>query len=293
MPPLIYGDFIEGVARSFAEALADIEAVHNFELGTEFELALCHTLRRVLPQRFGICRGYLVNSAGETAGDDVIIYERLRHPTSRLRREEEYYARKEKIPIEAAFAYIEAKHTLEIGGESAASLRKAVSQAAASKRLCLQRDPVPLTQIAQGVNLGANLTAQPSPGWPDTRNPFYTAVIARHVRLQSGSPVVQNASEIEHALVGQNLAADLLPDFILAGTSNVALPVLPFGPGERTIISPFSLQGRTELACRVADGIGFGVALVHLLWALDYIELGTMPWSRILGDSLGVPTRSA
>jgi len=289
-PLLMYADFVQGIARSFDDALAAIETVHNFELGGEFEIAICETLRRVLPNRFGICRGYVVDSAGAVAGDDVIIYERLHYPTSRLLREEDY-ARKEKIPIEAAFAYVEAKHTLQIEGDGESSLRKAVSQTASVKRLCQQREPVPLSQIARGINLGANLTAQSSAGWPDKRNPFYTVILARRVRLNRTGPILQSAEEIDRALVGQNLDPELLPDLIVAGPSNVALPVLPLADGQRTIISPFTLDGRTELACRMVGGIAFGVALVHLLWALDYIELGPMPWSCILGDSLDVPAR--
>lgn len=288
----MYGDFVQNITRSFDCALDEIEAVHNFELGGEFEVAICQTLRRVLPSRFGICRGYVVNSLGDVAGDDVIIYERVHYPTSRLLGEDNY-ERKEKIPIEAACAYIEAKHTLNLLGDGEGSVRKAVSQAASVKRFCQQRKPVPLGQIARGVNLGANLSAQSPAGWPDKRNPFYAVILARRVRLKGTGPILQSVDEINTVLVGQNLNADLLPDLIVAGRSNVVLPVLALTNEEQTIMSPFTLDGRTQLACRIVNGIAFGISLVHLLWALDYIELGPMPWSRILGESLGASTRTS
>src|SRR6266498_5826443 len=150
MDTLLYGDFVRNMARRFDEALSEIESTYNFELGDEFEIAICNTLRRILPHRFGICRGYVVNRDGEVAGDDIIIYERIRFPTARLLGED--YSRKEKVPIEAVFAYIEAKHTLQLVGDGGSSLLNALRQAGAVKALCEQRQPVPLTQITHLIN---------------------------------------------------------------------------------------------------------------------------------------------
>src|ERR1019366_3247973 len=58
--------------------------------------------------------------------------------------------RKELVPIEAVFAYIEAKHTLEIEGQSRSSLTHALEQAGKVGTLCEQRTQVPLNQIAPG-----------------------------------------------------------------------------------------------------------------------------------------------
>jgi hypothetical protein len=243
----------------------------------------------VLPNRFGICRGYVVNSAGEEAGDDVIIYERLHYPTLRLLHEEDY-ARKEKIPIEAAFAYIEAKHTLQIEGEGSSSFRKAVLQAAAVKQLCQQRKSVALEEIARGITVGSNLTVQPMTGWPDKRNPFYSVILARRVRLNSAGPILESPDEIHAALIDQPIYVQF-PDLIVAGRSNVVLPVFLLAEDEKKIMSPFTLGERTQLQCLIVDKIAFGIALIHLLWALDYIELGAIPWNRILAESLNIAIR--
>lgn len=286
MSILLYDDFVRRIAQSFDEALKEIDAVHNFEYGSEFEIAICHTLRRLLPHKFGICRGYVINSKGDVAGDDIIIYERVRFPTVRLLTED--YSRKEKVPIEAVFAYIEAKHTLQLEGDSDSSLDKALIQAGNVKRLCEQRTPVPLSQLAQHINLGAGFNISSRPGWPSKRNPVYTAIISRRVRFSRDDSVIEAPEQIDNFLVGRGLKVDLQPDLIVAGRSNVALPVVRGSNGERNITSPFCLETETDFACRTVDGIAFGVALSHLLWALDNIELGSMPWSQILGNSLGL-----
>ncbi len=46
----------------------------NIDRGEEFELALCQVLRTAIPQKYGICRGFVVNRAGDVAGDDTVIF---------------------------------------------------------------------------------------------------------------------------------------------------------------------------------------------------------------------------
>ncbi len=72
-----------------------------------------------------------------------------RHPARRWVVEEDW-TRKELVPIEAVFASIEAKHTLEIEGESRSSLTHAFEQAGKVRALCEQRTQVPMNQIAPG-----------------------------------------------------------------------------------------------------------------------------------------------
>jgi IS5 family transposase len=72
-----------------------------------------------------------------------------RHPARRWVVEEDW-TRKDLVPIEAVFASIEAKHTLEIEGESRSSLTHAFEQAGKVRALCEQRTQVPMNQIAPG-----------------------------------------------------------------------------------------------------------------------------------------------
>src|SRR5581483_5839792 len=104
MPGTLYKGYVANVARRFDEALSQIAANHNLELGGEFEIALCRTLRNALPHRYGVCRGFVVNAEGDAAGDDIIIYDRARFPTLRALGDEDF-SRLENIPIEAVYAY--------------------------------------------------------------------------------------------------------------------------------------------------------------------------------------------
>lgn len=80
-------------------------------------------------------------------------------------------------------------------------------------------------------------------------------------------------------------------DLLLAGRSNLLVPCVRGDDQIQTIRSPFSLAAGTEMVSLIADGLAFGIGLCLLLWALDYIELGTMPWTRIVADGLQLPTR--
>src|SRR5262245_52310105 len=149
--PLYHG-YLSTVTRRFEAALTTIEAVHNFTLGEEFEVVLCEVIRSVLPKRFGVCRGFVVTRDDKTAGDDVIIYDQSIFPTLQLRGAASF-ARKEHVPIEAVYAYIEAKHTLRLLTEGKSSLGLAMNQAANVKGVVAGRAQVPLTQLVPGVTL--------------------------------------------------------------------------------------------------------------------------------------------
>jgi hypothetical protein len=101
------------LSAKFKSRFDEISAVHNFEFGNEFEVAICESLREFLPEKFGICRGYAVSKDGEKAGDDIIIYDAINFPTLKFKKRNDFSS-KEEIPIEAIYAYIEAKHTVDI-----------------------------------------------------------------------------------------------------------------------------------------------------------------------------------
>lgn len=266
--------------------MSAIEAVHNFDLGPEFEMALCNTIRLILPHRFGICRGFVVSVDGTTAGDDIIIYDRALFPTARFLGDS--LAQKEQVPVEAVAAYIEAKHTLELEGDGDSSLNHAMTQVARVKQLCDMRTPVPLHEIARGVNLGTGFNMQAPAGWPSRRNPSYCAIMSRRVRPSRNKPHTTNSKEIDDVLSTRGVSVAAPPDLLVAGSSNVAVPFVSTGSGVGTIMGPFLLPQGCGLATYKADGVAFGVGLCNLLWALDYITLGPIQWSAILQDALGV-----
>lgn len=280
--PLLYNNYVRDVSERFDQALARIKTEHNFEYGSEFEIAICKTLRAVLPQKYGICRGYVVSAVGETAGDDIIIYDRMRFPTLRAL-ETDDFASKEQVPIEAVYAYIEAKHSICIEGIGGTSLQKALTQVGQVKILCDRRQSVPLLECDLNEKMDGPLL-----GVPKIRNPAYGIIISRHVRLKDGGPIMDDPKEILRYLKAANVMSLLPPDFCVFGNSNLFIPVMPdqSDKGGTAMPLPFFQSDLSRMNATIVDGVGFGAGLSLLLWALDWIHLGEMPWPDILRDCI-------
>ena len=97
---MAYWDYLKNFAKRFQDRFDQIAARHNMKLGDEFETAVCKIIRDVVPNRFGVCRGYVVNDAAEAAGDDIIIFDRDRFPTLRLLPQNDF-SKLEDIPVES------------------------------------------------------------------------------------------------------------------------------------------------------------------------------------------------
>ena len=283
-----YHDYVRTLAQRFEAALGEIDAVHNFDYGPEFEVALCQILRSALPEKFGICRGHVVDVHGQEAGDDIIIYDSQRSPTLRLHPKSDY-SRKEWIPIEAVYAYIEAKHTLAIEGTDGSSLRHAVDQVAQVKLLCNSREKVEPSHIRPYLNLNAIplIAINVPPGFPDRLNPCFTAIVARQVRRKAGDALIDDASQITSLLHGIEFSLELCPDVIVAGAHNLMLPMICKDVTQPLeFASPFYVPGVKRPASFQTDGLAFGLGLCVLLFALDWINLGQMNWPNIILDVL-------
>lgn len=160
----LFRDYVSTLSARFQGYLDRIQYFYGFDSGDEFEVAICRMLQSALPQQVGVCRGHVVNGAGDQAGDDIIIYDRLRCPTLRLLPQEDF-SRKEWVPIQAVYAYIEAKHSLNLEkkaeeeklGEKrkvdGTTLLKACKQVEAVKALCDQREKIPLHRITRSFEM--------------------------------------------------------------------------------------------------------------------------------------------
>ena len=81
---MLYNNLLVRMSEEFQRAIDSMVHVHNFDLGEEFELAICVTLSRFLPGRYGVCRGHVVPADGVTpSSDDIIIYDRTAYPLLR------------------------------------------------------------------------------------------------------------------------------------------------------------------------------------------------------------------
>lgn len=277
-----YRGYLQNLARAFEYRFEQISTHYNFDHGDEFEIALCHVLREVLPQKYGICRGFVVPADGASAGDDIIIYDSVRFPTLRLFPQESYEI-KQDVPVEAVYAYIEAKHTLHVNGDAAdgQSLLKACSQVAAVKRI--RREP----RFPENLHpyFKSNVSYGKRPDWPPTLNPIFGAVFARQVKRERRGEVLE-AAEATKALVGACLGDQKPPpDLIIAGDSNLIIPCVqtPNGP---IMHSPFYVEGTTaSLEVMPSKELAFATGICILLYALDTLQLGRMPWEVIINDS--------
>ena len=286
-----YKDFIQTISDQFINGLNSIKAEYNFDYGDEFELALCSVLSNILPEQFGVARGHVVSMDNVTAGDDIIIFEKTRFPTLALRKKNDF-ARKEFIPVEATYCYIEAKHTLTIYDDSEQSLSRACQQVSNAKKLIQSRAPRNGTYISKYTNLnpGTGDNFELPEDFPDLVNPAYGVVMAKNVRLRNGKSIITDPNEIVNELKNTKISSELSPDLIVLGDSVLIVPTLT-RPEGNVVRSPFYIEGRSALTILNAPKKSYGIALASLMFALDWIELGVMPWHKIIVDGLDIPFR--
>lgn len=268
------------ISKKFNSAFEEISAEYNFDLGDEFEIALCKTLRIYLPQRYGVCRGFLVTHNGETAGDDIIIYDQERIPTIRLLENGQFH-QKQRIPIEAAYAYIEAKNTLYLDGDGGQSLNKAISQIEKIKKLT--RPSTSSTELDSYTKLP--FEAQHQDNWPLVRNPIYAGIFARNIKYSSsGKDDHLIFGVLNQRLKERDQKKYSQPDFIIAGNDLICLPSI-----NGRIESPFYVNDISRLSAMPSKGKAIGTGLVSLSWAIDWIKLGRIYWPSIIANGLDLP----
>jgi len=277
----MYSEYLEEIGKKFSTLFDEVQAKYNFDLGTEFEVALCKALRLLLPEKYGVTRGFVVALDDSWAGDDIIIYDCYRFPTLRLITDDNY-SQKQNVPVEAVYAYIEAKHTLYLDGEGGQSLTKACQQIKDVKSLC--REDVPLNQIQPYTYVNSN-NYRIVENWPNIRNPMYCAIISRRIANSNNDTIsdssLENILQTKTSHLSKN---DYSPDLIAAGENFVCIPAV-----NGQIQSPFFLPGQSRLATFNASSKSVGLAMSMLSYALDWIVLGNIHWPSIIADGLDLP----
>ena len=269
-----YDNYLQTVAERFESHLSAIAAVHNFDYGPEFEIALCKTLRLALPAKYGVCRGYLVDIDGNKEGDDIIIYDHDRFPSLRMLGDEGF-ANRERIPIEAAYAYIEAKHRLTFDGDEP-TYPKALDQVAKAKALVSNRPTVSDEDVFDPYVTMTGLQTEERAGRPSIWNPFFTAIISRHV-----------GRDAQKNLLHQAYSETLPPDLIIAGENIVGLPVVEDKTQNvHKLVWPFMVAA-SRLRIQPCPGLAFAFGFCALMYALDTIRLGRMPWTDLMMEVIG------
>ncbi len=287
-----YGGFIQIISSKFDKMFSEISAKYNFEYGDEFEIALCKVLRTVLPVKYGVCRGFAINYDGEKAGDDIIIFDQERFPTLRLL-EDNTFAQKQNIPIEAIYVYIEAKHTINIDGSDEQSLQNASEQVSRVKELCNTRQARSFHQITPYLTLGESISFSSPVQYPKILNPVLGVVFARNLRrTKTAKSLLSDSKEIESILVKQRITSNESPDIYVLGQNHILLPIQhKLAPG-RKVLSPYYISGQSEYEVTFVKGIAFGIALIAIMDALDWAQLGLIPWTKILEDTLNTSQKT-
>lgn len=257
-----YGDYIERLAKKVEARLQDIEAIYNFDLGDEFELAVCALLEDVLPAKYGVCRGFVVAEDGRTAGDDVIIYDKMASPTLRSSLSRQFPV-KEQIPVDAVYAYIECKHSIA----TSEVLEKAIGQAEAVKKLVLSRRGLDNPDYEKD---GPVYNGRPR-DWPRTfpplKNQPFCAVFARKFSPDVALPRTYG----EHT-----------PDLLILGNSHLATQTVNLGADGIKSSLFFDTEYGAGLYTEQASENAYGLGLVTLLEALSWVELLPIDWTGTL-----------
>lgn len=279
----MYNNYLQTLQKRFLSEFEQIEAGYNFDYGIEFELALCLALKNMLPKTYGICRGYVVASDGDTQGDDILVYEKSSHPSVTARDAKELL-RKEKVPAEAVYTYIEAKHTIHLEGSGKQSLQMAIKQVSKVKLTISKRKPRLHSQLLPETEFnGINVTVPE--GYPNIQNPAHGVIIARHVKRTSSAQKNMTDEQIFEALDTGEIEiapqAGCSVDMIVLGEGVVILPAHKAAAGHIEYKAPFAHDGHTEYAIGRCPGRAFGVGLSSIAQAVEWISLGSMPWSKI------------
>jgi hypothetical protein len=282
---MAYGKHIEHLTKRGEALIQSIAARYNFDLGNEFEIVLCEFLSILLPGRFGVCRGFIVASNDQFAGDDIIIYDRHAYPTLRLLPQGRY-ERREEIPADAVYAYIEAKHTLYLNEPEThgQSLAKANKQIRGVKALDRKAVP-PQGRFTRLVRKHILDVPEPDPQCPSRSNPWFTAIVSRNVKTlqESGEPAT--IEEFSGAI--GKLDPNTVPDLIIAGPSLLGIPVIERG-GQVGMGSPFFVPQVSRFSCvSVEKNSALAAGLCVLLAALEWIKLAPLDWSKIVHDEIG------
>jgi hypothetical protein len=276
LPERPYKDLVGKLTRRLSARLSLIEAQYNFDLGDEYEVALCEVLSDMLPARYGVCRGTVVTVDGEEAGDDLIIYDRLSYPTLRSSLGQNF-AIKEQVPIEAAYAYIECKHSVELADtlKQSQTLAVAVEQVRTVKALASKRQPNPNHHYKDQDRFKRRKSADFPAPFPELKNELFGMVFARKFKLAKPT---SSPSNIE---IGKEHG----PDLLIVGEDLLFTPSVVLGPdGIRSSLF-FSSSFQSTLRLEKAPGSAIGLGLLTLLHVINWMELLPIDYATVLNGA--------
>lgn len=298
-----YDNLLKKISKKCILEFKQLESVYNFDIGDELEMALVTILRDFLPSKYGVVRGFVVDKNGEKAGDDIIIFDQNNFPTLRFLNKDNIFL-KQQVPIESVLAYIEVKNTLDED-----TLIKALEQVKNVKKLCYKR----ILKIDgflpyEENNSFSNEYSHSGKNEPLIKNPVYGMIFSRYSNDIQGNRIMESTSENNEnvSLFASKVLSDnderikeysfCCPDTIIFGDSNIAMPSEKYtsidGKEQIGTTRFFSgIKDRTQYKIEKCNENSYGIALAHLMMALNYIELDDMPWENIFGCDKNVSGR--
>jgi hypothetical protein len=280
MNDYLYDNYILRLSQRFRAELETVKAIYNFDLGDEYEIAICRVLRHILPLKYGICRGFVVANDGTKAGDDIIIYDSNRFPSIGFRDYNDF-SRKEFIPIEAVYGYIEAKYTLDLSDSKSENLSKALSQINDVKEICNKRQAV---QINQFENLVLDTVIAPW-DFPPIKNQSWAAIFCS--RIKYDGRILESPEEIEKILKGKAINTLNRPDLIVFGSNVIGIPIFQNQPKHGVdTLSQFYINGKTGFKTLITEDKAEGIGICQLFAAFDKISLGQIKWANVVFDAM-------
>lgn len=269
---MAYSNLISEITSVIDRKFGEISARYNFDYGDEFEFAICDFLNLILPEKFGVCRGFAVTKSGDLAGDDIIVYDKERFHRLRLVEGSNSFEKKIEIPIEAVYAYFEAKHKLICVGKDS-NFQKAIEQTQSFKDL--NREDRKMLSIDHNIGLGDVFSMDKRPKWPDIANPIFTGIIAR--QLDSKNDLKSEISKLNQKPNS--------PDLIIAGV-DVVVKTEVIDHQTNHDDSPFFIKESNPLIDYEKPNSAFAIGIIQTLYALDNIRLGKMPYSKIIMEAV-------
>jgi hypothetical protein len=260
-----YNGYIQRLSKKVLARLNDIEAIYNFDLGDEFEIAMCHLLSDFLPEKYGVCRGFVVSEDGSIAGDDLIIFDKLSFPVLRPIHGNDF-AIKQQVPIEAVYSYIECKNSLN----DDEVFSKAIKQVRDVKRLVLTREEKENGQYEKdGPIYNGKIRDWPRT-FPKRKNQPFCAIFSRH----------------SNDFFPEKISKDICnPDLILMGEDKIATQTVKLGPDGIKSALFYDEDYWASLAVEEVKGDAFGIGITTLLYAVGWIELLPIQWGGPLNSS--------
>lgn len=274
-----YEKLLANISIAVEAKFNDISTRYNFDYGDEFEIAICELLQSILPNKYGICRGFILTENDSYIGDDIIIYDRDRFPTIRLL-DNGKFDKKQEIPIEAVYAYIEAKHSLVIGNKT--NISTALQQVSNYKRL--PREKRDIATIDHYVSIKGDISITTRPDWPTFSNPHFGVIVSRNLKFEDGR--VASYQDLVDFIKSLKVPdGTISPDLIIAGEDSLFIAAREEEDKSVTIESPF-IHDKFILHPFEVKSHAFSIGIVNILHALDNIRLHHMPYLNIIGKGI-------